>query len=418
MPLVNFSLDLFAFLIVLIIFFSCLAENIKKETQSPVFLLLLGTVMVALIADALFQVCNGNTLYRTVTTVTATLTDCMGYLIFAILMHYLKRNLFRENRAFSIIVGLFDFLCAIFVLLSIANIFHGFCFSVDSSGTLVREDYIWVTRLLPLAALFTIILTITITPDIQITTRLLYLLYPLFPIIGLMLDDIFPQLSFTYLGAMVSILIIYTNIYQEKRKTIANQRTALMISQINPHFMYNTLSTVASMCDSSPKEAKDLIIQFSSYLRQNLNTLSTDQLIPFEQELRHVGCYLKIEKARFKDRVNVVYAIGSKNFELPALTVQPLVENAIKHGITKKKAGGTVKISTYSTEKAHIIEIKDDGTGFDLETVKDSNRVHVGINNVRNRLKNLCNGTLTVKSKVGVGTRITIEIPIKKGGHK
>jgi sensor histidine kinase YesM len=184
-----------------------------------------------------------------------------------------------------------------------------------------------------------------------------------------------------------------------------------MLSQINPHFVYNTLSTIASMCDISPKQAKYLTIDFSKYLRRNISSLTSEELITFEQEMEHVDCYLKIEKARFGDRLNVIYSMHCKDFRIPPLTVQPLVENAIKHGITKKANGGTVKISTFEEKRNHVIEIIDDGVGFDATV----NEMHVGIKNVQNRLTDMCKGTVTVKSTLGVGTRVTIEIPKKKG---
>ena len=192
---------------------------------------------------------------------------------------------------------------------------------------------------------------------------------------------------------------------------IEKQKNALMLSQINPHFVYNTLSTIASMCDISPKQAKHLTIDFAKYLRQNIDTLTSEELIPFDQEINHVECYLKIEQARFREHLNVIYSIQCREFNIPPLTVQPLVENAIKHGITKKAKGGTIKISTFEEDKNYVIEIIDDGVGFDTEGTK----MNVGINNVKNRVARMCKGDVNIKSTLGIGTRVTIEIPKKKG---
>ena len=121
--------------------------------------------------------------------------------------------------------------------------------------------------------------------------------------------------------------------------------------------------------------------------------------------------YLKIEKARFREKLNVIYSIQCKEFSIPPLTVQPLVENAIKHGITQKASGGTLKICTYDNDTHYVIEIIDDGVGFDVESAE----LHVGLKNVRSRLATMCKGELLIKSKLGIGTRIMIEIPKKKG---
>ena len=209
-------------------------------------------------------------------------------------------------------------------------------------------------------------------------------------------------------------IIIYTNIYLARQKEIQAQKNALMLSQINPHFVYNTLSTIAAMCDSSPKQAKALTIDFSKYLRKNINSLNSEALIPFDMEIEHVECYLKIEKARFRERLNVIYSIQCKDFNIPPLTVQPLVENAIKHGITRKANGGTVRISTFEEDKSYVIEIIDDGVGFEAEKTEN----HVGIENVKSRVATMCKGTVTVKSTLEIGTRVTIKIPKQKGKRR
>ena len=229
-----------------------------------------------------------------------------------------------------------------------------------------------------------------------------------------MLDYIFHGFSLTYIGLVIFAVIIYTNIYLQKRRIIAAQKTALMLSQINPHFMYNTLTTIASLCDTDPKQAQSLTIGFSSYLRQNIGSLNEKSMIPFEKEIGHVETYLRIEKARFGERINVIYQLHTESFAIPPLTIQPIVENAIKHGLTKKAAGGTVKIITYREKKWYVIEIIDDGVGYDTEKPYDSSKEHIGLLNVSERLKAICKGKLDVKSKVGVGTRVTIKIPVRK----
>jgi sensor histidine kinase YesM len=244
--------------------------------------------------------------------------------------------------------------------------------------------------------------------------RFAFFIYTLFPVAGVIIDYTFHGLSLTCVGFTISILVIYTSIYLARQKQLEVQRNALMLSQINPHFVYNTLTAIAAMCDISPKQAKLLTIDFSQYLRRNIGTLMSEELLPFEQEMDHVECYLKIEKARFRERLNVIYSIQCKNFTLPPLTLQPLVENAIKHGVTKKAEGGTIKITTYDTDTDYVVEIIDDGVGFEFETTE----MHVGLQNVRSRIAAMCRGELTVKSTVGVGTRVTIEIPKKKGKRR
>jgi hypothetical protein len=296
------------------------------------------------------------------------------------------------------------------MLCSLANAYHGFAWTV-TQGYYTPAARLWLTQVFPVAALVAILLIVLLGHGIDTRRRLFYLSLPLFPLAGACLECFLP-FSMTPVGMTLCAMLVYTGIYLQRRRIVIEQRNALMLSQINPHFMYNTLSTVAAMCDTSPAEAKALIIDFSSYLRRNLGAMNEVALIPFEEELRHIGCYLKIEKARFGNRLRVVYDIRTKSFTCPVLSIQPLVENAVKHGITKKREGGTIRISAYDTKRCHVVEILDDGVGFDTEKRPDG--THVGIENVRDRLRNLCNGTLTVRSTEGVGARITVCIPKKK----
>ena len=410
----NVALDLFAIVILLIIFFSCLSEYIKKENKSKLFLAILILLTMTLISDATFWVFNNNVSARPVTLVSRTLTVIFVCAAGSLIVHQVRRSTIPKNKFVSTVIFMFDIYTAAFVALLLYNMKYGVVFEIDENGAHSLCDYSWIFYAILFAFLFIMMITIPIVSKIRFRYRLLFALTLLFPLAGIALDYFSGKTSMLCIGLVVSAIIIYTSIYQQKRYTISEQKNALMLSQINPHFMYNTLTAIASLCDISPKEAKGLIIDFSTFLRHNIDTLTSNRLIPFEQELRHIGCYLKIEKARFQERLNVVYAIQAKDFSIPALTVQPLVENAVKSGILQKKEGGTVVIATYATEKKYLIEIRDDGVGFDVDAVKADGKTHVGIENVRNRLKDMCKGTLSVKSEIGVGTRVWIEIPRTK----
>ena len=208
-------------------------------------------------------------------------------------------------------------------------------------------------------------------------------------------------------------------IEEEKRAVelkLQESQISIMLSQIQPHFLYNTLNSIYQLCETNPMRARSLVNSFSEYLRNNLSSLEESGLIPFATELSHVNTYLDIEKVRFEDALEIEYNIKCVDFSLPVLTVQPIVENAVKHGTSKKRGGGTVKISTNEDKESYIITVSDTGCGFDPTKPKDDGKRHVGIENVRQRLSNMCSGTLTIESTVGVGTLATIIIP--KGGKR
>ena len=199
---------------------------------------------------------------------------------------------------------------------------------------------------------------------------------------------------------------------RELEHEVEKANMAVMISQIQPHFLYNALNTIKSLIRRDPKKAEQAVIDFSYYLRGNMDSLTHTEPIPFETELAHVKYYCDIELLRFSDKLKIEYDIQEKKFCVPTLSIQPIVENAIKHGVTKKPEGGTVRISTASDDKDYIVTVKDDGVGFDPSTIEeDDGRSHVGIQNIRYRFENMMHATVSIESEKGVGTCVIIRIP-------
>ena len=190
---------------------------------------------------------------------------------------------------------------------------------------------------------------------------------------------------------------------------LAESRISTMMSQIRPHFIYNTLGSIEQLCKMDPPKAGDLVHNFAKYLRGNFGELDNPKPILMSQEMEHVRHYISIENVRFPD-MTFTFEMNSDDFRIPALTVQPIVENAIKHGLMKLPKGGTIKVVSYSTDTDYRILVEDDGVGFDVNAM-DGDRKHVGLRNIRERLKVMVNGELEIESTVGVGTKVLIKIP-------
>ena len=190
---------------------------------------------------------------------------------------------------------------------------------------------------------------------------------------------------------------------------LKESRVSIMLSQIQPHFIYNTLGTIERMCLKDPEKAFQLVRNFSLYLRGNFSELDSVIPIRFAEELKHVEYYVNIEKVRFPD-MSIEYEVETTDFVLPALSVQPLVENAIKHGLMRLESGGSVLIRSYETDTHFCVEVKDDGVGFDTSLPSEGKK-HVGLRNIRGRLKAMVNGELIIESQIGAGTRAVIMIP-------
>lgn len=203
---------------------------------------------------------------------------------------------------------------------------------------------------------------------------------------------------------------------KEQEKMVKEAKTQVILNQLKPHFLYNTLSTIRILYRKDPEKADEAMNNFSNYLRSNIdNGLSKNYIIFFE-EIKNVKYYLDLEKLRFGKKLNIEYDIEEMNFYLPVLTLQPIVENAVKHGVGNKKGGGTIKISTFSDGENAVIEVKDNGIGFTYnksELENDDKKSHIGISVVTERIKMMVGGTVNIKSEVNVGTTVTITIPKK-----
>lgn len=199
-------------------------------------------------------------------------------------------------------------------------------------------------------------------------------------------------------------------------KEITESRIAIMLSQIQPHFLYNALNSINYLCKTDPEQAATAIEKFSKYLRVNLDSLRENRLIPLADEIYHVENYVSIEKLRF-DNIDMVIDLKVSDLVVPALSLQPIVENAIKHGLAMKDDGGTVTIRTGEDGDFYTVTVSDDGVGFDTN-IEIDDKSHIGISNTKKRIEEMSGGTLEVKSVINEGTDVIIKLPRNQVKHK
>lgn len=199
--------------------------------------------------------------------------------------------------------------------------------------------------------------------------------------------------------------------YQAASERIKWTETALLQTQIKPHFLYNTLTAIEQLCETDSRKAQGAIADFAAFLRSNIDFSTETQLIRIERELSNVKHYLSLEQMRFEERLKVVYDIQASGFLVPPLVVQPMVENAVRHGVTKRPEGGTITISILDTPADYVITVTDDGVGFDPDSDTWAGKYHIGIDNARERMRRQCGGALSIDRKIGVGTVVTMSIP-------
>lgn len=322
-------------------------------------------------------------------------------------------NLEKKTRKTLNLVNLALF--SIFVILDIVNIFTGIFFT-SISGEYTRSKTMLISQGYQLI-LFIVVFVITVfNKKLKLREKLAFGSYCILPLIAIILQNTFKGYAIAYLSIIIAIemLFLFLNVTRniqlsEEQEKNKEAQIKIMMSQIQPHFIYNSLSSISTLIPIDPKKAQKSLDDFTEYLRHNLSSLTQTNLIPFEDELRHIQTYVSLEKVRFNERLNVIYDIQTTDFYVPPLSLQPLVENAVKHGILKKVEGGTLLFKTEEVEDAYIVTIKDDGVGFDAKELQIDTNKHFGINNIKHRLTTMCHAELLIKSEPNKGTLATVK---------
>ncbi len=312
--------------------------------------------------------------------------------------------------------GLLALQILVFFVLKATNL----CYYIDDSN--IIHYTVWYNILFVMWALslvYAFFLLIKYKNSILPGSWSVYFILSIIAVISIVFQLFFNEIYFVTLAISVSVVI--TNLYIiNERSALAYQterkldklKVEMMLSQIQLHFLYNSLTTIKMLCRSNPPEAETAVTQFAVYLRGNMDSLASETPIAFRDELEHTRAYLSLEKFRFLDELNIVEQIECDSFFIPALTLQPIVENAVRHGIRETENGtGTVTIASREYPDRYEITVSDDGVGFDVSSLERQDARHLGIRNVRYRLEQLCKGTLSIQSAIGQGTTATITLP-------
>ena len=312
---------------------------------------------------------------------------------------------------------------ALMLVIFIVSQFTGWLYTIDENNLYQRGPLFWLSALyvlldILLSIAYMMVRHLQAKGKVSLTSAL----YIAIPAVGMALQflfygGVFLQISLylLMLSVMFRVQITRTNNMVKQAEDLAqretellNARDQMLLGQVRPHFIYNALAAIQHI-EGNPPATKQAIADFANYLRGNLATLSGEELVAIGKELEHVHTYVELEKLRFGDKINVAFDVEDADFSLPPLSVQILVENAIKHGVTARYEGGNVWVRICHETDTHVIQVIDDGVGFDPAQKDEHN--HVGLNSVKNRLEYFVSGTLTIESEMGKGTTVTIRIP-------
>lgn len=312
-------------------------------------------------------------------------------------------------------------LAAVAGVIAVATTIFGNAYEFPGDGTFIYNDYgglLTALQLVPLPC--NLILLWNIRRVISKSEMMNWVILPLVPTVAAIFEQVL-QGSAAYISFSIAALIIYIHQHLntamkmvEKDAQLAESRMKVLLSQMQPHFMYNSLNSIYYLVDQDKEKAKQAINDFSMYLRGNISSLNNDGLIEFSKELEHIRNYVALEKIRFEEDLDVVYEIETDNFKVPPLAVQTLVENAIKHGICKKDDSGVVKITTTELKNYYEITIWDNGAGMNIEEYEKSlaeGKAGIGLVSAKERIETLMSGKFELHSMIGLGTEVKIRIP-------
>ena len=334
------------------------------------------------------------------------------------LTSFIKENAVVTYRLANIVGAV----CAVYLVMILTSPFTGAVFTIDAGGY-YRVGPLKVASFLldPIVMVVVIILILRYRKTLKVEGILYLVSICVLSIPTMILWDVwYPEPE--YMMATLYFVLVFILFHREltkqlvkKEKEMAESKITTAISQIQPHFIFNSLSTIKFLVKKDQMEALEAIDEFSDYLRGSMDSLTRKCCVPFSEELELVNHYMYLEKKRFGDKINIKYDIQLDGFMVPALSVQPIVENAVKHGIRGQLKGGTIEIATKEDTKNFIIQVTDDGAGFDPQAKKEDGKSHVGIANVQKRLALMCEGTLEIESAPQKGCQVTIRIPKRKG---
>ncbi len=402
----SLSVELCAIVLCGFLYFSALIDDRKSRFRS-LFLNMVFFEAFAFFLDTIYWLTAKQAQFNTLLVV----ANALMYLSFAVIfITFWGCELEIMGLAKKIdrwIVIAIRVLTVAYMVAVILNLKFGFFYTIRD-GIFTRTRFTGVLEfsypIFVCEILFFSALGVKTHPKIKFT----FVMMALIPVVAMVLQHFHYYSWFMLVAVLLSTFVLYVNVQVNLGHKVEEFKNKVMISQMQPHFMYNTLTTIKALCKQNPELAETTITNFADYLRGNMDFASLSTTIPLEKELEHTKIYTDIESLRF-DTITFEYKIEDKDFEVPALCVQPIVENAVRHGV-RGRQDGHILIHTFKENGNHVIVIKDNGKGFDSQQLNGS-RTHIGLLSTRIRIERLVNGKFEVESVPEKGVTVTMTIP-------
>ncbi|WP_176762262.1 sensor histidine kinase [Eubacterium oxidoreducens] len=349
----------------------------------------------------------------------------LGYLVIVAGVAYFSRMIEKRAKVSVKNWRNIEYIIGIIGIIAISmNAIYPYLYDFDEHNRYFRLPYNGIITFTYMVGMLLILaLLLNFFKELGTLEKVAVLSALIFPFISLIFQLNHYGISFVNIASCVSVIFTFVAFMmdytkevaareRERERWITDEKIRLLHNQIKPHFIYNTLTSIYYGLDEDTEKSKTMLKNLSGYLRGSLDVLDVTDCIEFARELETVRCYLNVESVRFEHQISFDMDIQDLAFKVPAFCVQTLVENSLKHGIRKKNPPeGKVIIRSREKEREHIIEIEDDGVGFDVELLAKQEGKHIGVVNTIKRIKLMCNGTMEIDIKQGIGTLITIRIP-------
>lgn len=311
-------------------------------------------------------------------------------------------------------------LCAFLALLWVLNAIRPFFYDFGTQRFFHPFGSVLVVVCVAVVFLDSVFLIIISRETIEREQFYIMLLLPVWPVLayipnvfGSELHLLFPMIFFVMLANYVRLFNLQYASLEIQQEKLHNLQIRSTTERMKPHYIYNVLASIYYLCDTNPAVAQKAIGTFSDYLRSVLGNLDAGGLVPFREELQTVQNYLSLEHMRFGDRFHVSFNIEADQFVLPPFSVQPLVENAVKHGVEQSDLVGEIHVESFETPMDYLIVVRDNCGGFDVEQLREK-KSNFGMRYIQQILSMTVNGKMIVESEIGAGTKVTIQIPKKE----
>lgn len=412
----NIALNIFGVLLAIILIVCSFLDKTEQAASKRWLQSMLISNLIVLICIIINDVLNGKPEYTALNYIFTSMSFIMGYTLALSFNFYLMEYLKPRRKKLISVISIFIYIAA--SLLIISSCFSDLYFTfVD--GIYVRGHLYWLSHsfifIIPLINIINSVIKHKFTDRTYVCVCISYCAIT---ILALIIQVSIPHLSILYIATLFAQVIVYMLVYvrmgyeNERQKTeFAKKQISLALSQMQPHFIFNSLDTIRYFCDKNPLIASDMIYIFSKYIRFNMDSLAQNKLVPFNDDLHHAQHYANIEKRRFKG-INIFYNIEACEFFLPPLTIQPIVENAIKNGNNRKNVGSNISISSYADSKNFIVTINSDSIDFSAAAPYNTNSNPFDIEDIKSRLRTMCDGTLDMQLTSDNVISVIIKVPI------